>query len=38
MKKKTKYGQFRVNLVSRLIQINENLVFYRKLKKPILIS
>lgn len=33
MKKKIKFWQFRVNLVSRLIQINENLVFYRKLKK-----
>ena len=36
MKKKFRYGQFRVNLVSRLIQINENLVFYRKLKKAYL--
>lgn len=36
MKKKIKYWQFRVNVVSRLIQINENLVFYRKLKKAYL--
>jgi len=36
MKKKFRYGQFRGNLVSRLIQINENLVFYRKLKKAYL--
>ena len=33
MKKKIKYRQFRVNLVTHLIQINENLIFYRKLKK-----
>ena len=30
---KIKYWRFRVNLVSHLIHFNENLIFYRKLKK-----